>query len=361
MDCNPVVATVAIDLAKSVFQLVGADADGRVVASHRLSRSAFIAYWHNRSAVRVVMEACGSAHHFGRWLRSLGHDVKLLPAQYVRPYVRRNKTDAADCLALLEAARATDMKPVPIKTEQQQVIQMLHRSRQQWQQTRTARINLARGALREFGIAIPEGSQRGQSAMRDVLGHEALDQRIRDLIGALLEEIRALEQRIVETDRALAEMAKHDPVISRLESLPGIGWVTATAMRASIGDIQRFKDGRVLASWLGFTPKEHSSGSTRTLGRMSKRGDVYCRTLLIQGARAVLAAAKRAQVAGKPMDRLRSWAIALAERRGFNKAAVALANKLARIVWATWHHDRRFDANYATRFDSEVPMRAAVA
>ena len=136
------------------------------------------------------------------------------------------------------------------------------------------------------------------------------------------------------TRQMLAEMAKNDPVISRLESLPGIGWVTATAMRASIGDIQRFKDGRVLASWLGFTPKEHSSGSTRTLGRMSKRGDVYCRTLLIQGARAVLAAAKRAQVAGKPMDRLRSWAIALAERRGFNKAAVALANKLARIVCA---------------------------
>ena len=155
MDCNPVVATVAIDLAKSVFQLGAARGDGSVRLGASLRRivrcRTLIAYWHNRSAVRVVMEACGSAHHFGRWLRSLGHDVKLLPAQYVRPYVRRNKTDAADCLALLEAARATDMKPVPIKTEQQQVIQMLHRSRQQWQQTRTARINLARGALREFG------------------------------------------------------------------------------------------------------------------------------------------------------------------------------------------------------------------
>lgn len=141
--------------------------------------------------------------------------------------------------------------------------------------------------------------------------------------------------------------------------MPGIGWVTATAVRASIGDIHRFKTGRVLSSWLGFTPKEHSSGSTRQLGRMSKCGDVYCRTLLIQGARAVLAAAKRAQAAGKPLDRLRAWALALAERRGFNKAAVGLANKIVRIVWATWHHARTFDGDYGKRFDQEIAMTSA--
>jgi transposase len=353
MKCNPAVATIAIDLAKSAFQVLAVDVHGNVIESQRLSRSAFIAFWHNRAPVRVVMEACGSAHHFGRWLSSLGHQVVLLPAQYVRPYVRRSKTDAADCLAMIEAARAIDLKPVPIKTELQQAIQLLHRARQQWQETRTARINLARGLLREFGIVIPEGAERGQQAMRAALGHEALDQRMRDLVASLLDEFRALEQRISAIDRALASTAQDDPIIAGLESLPGIGWVTATAVRASIGDIHRFKNGRVLSSWLGFTPKEYSSGSTRKLGRMSKCGDVYCRTLLIQGARAVLAAAKRAQAAGKPLDRLRSWALTLAERRGFNKAAVGLANKLVRILWATWHHARSFDGDYGKRFDQE--------
>lgn len=359
MKCNPAVATIAIDLAKSVFQVLAVDAHGNVLESHRLSRSAFIAFWHNCAPVRVVMEACGSAHHFGRWLSSLGHQVTLIPAQYVRPYVRRSKTDAADCLAMIEASRAIDLKPVPIKTELQQAIQLLHRARQQWQETRTARINLARGLLREFGIVIPEGAERGRQVMRAALGHEALDQRLRDLVAALLEEIRALEQRIADVDRSLASTAKDDPVIAQLESLPGIGWVTATAVRASIGDIHRFKTGRVLSSWLGFTPKEHSSGSTRQLGRMSKCGDVYCRTLLIQGARAVLAAAKRAQATGKPLDRLRAWALALAERRGFNKAAVGLANKIVRIVWATWHHARTFDGDYGKRFDQEIAMTSA--
>ena len=359
MKCNPAVATIAIDLAKSVFQVLAVDAHGNVLESHRLSRSAFIAFWHNCAPVRVVMEACGSAHHFGRWLSSLGHRVTLIPAQYVRPYVRRSKTDAADCLAMIEASRAIDLKPVPIKTELQQAIQLLHRARQQWQETRTARINLARGLLREFGIVIPEGAERGRQVMRAALGHEALDQRLRDLVAALLEEIRALEQRIADVDRSLASTAKDDPVIAQLESLPGIGWVTATAVRASIGDIHRFKTGRVLSSWLGFTPKEHSSGSTRQLGRMSKCGDVYCRTLLIQGARAVLAAAKRAQATGKPLDRLRAWALALAERRGFNKAAVGLANKIVRIVWATWHHARTFDGDYGKRFDQEIAMTSA--
>ena len=164
MKCNPAVATIAIDLAKSVFQLLAVDQDGKVIDSHRLSRAQFIAFWQNRAPVRVVMEACGSAHHFGRWLSALGHQVKLLPAQYVRPYVRRSKTDAADCLAMIEAARAIDLKPVPIKTELQQVIQLLHRARQQWQETRTARINLARGLLREFGIVIPEGAEHSISA-----------------------------------------------------------------------------------------------------------------------------------------------------------------------------------------------------
>lgn len=347
MKSTAAVTTIAIDLAKDVFQLALADVSFGIVRSLRLKRSDFLAFWSNHPIVHVVMEACGSAHHFGRWLSAMGHRVTLLPAQYVKPYVRRNKTDAADCAALLEALRASDIKPVPIKTEHQQVIQLMHRSRQQWQHDRTARINLARGMLREFGVAVPEGAARGLEVMHAMLGHEALDPRLRDLLASLLVEISALEKSVVKIDRALAATATNDPVIARLESLPGIGWVTATALRASVGDIHRFKTSRTLSSWIGFTPKESSSGSTRKLGRMSKRGDVYVRTLLIQGARSVLAAAKRKQQAGKPLDALRQWAITLAERRGFNKAAVGLANKIARIVWATWKHDRDFDGDHA--------------
>jgi transposase len=347
MKSTAAVTTIAIDLAKNVFQLALADTSFRIVRSLRLKRADFLLFWSNHAMVHVVMEACGSAHHFGRWLTSMGHRVTLLPPEYVRPYVRRNKTDAADCAALLEALRASDIKPVPIKTEHQQVIQLMHRARQQWQRDRTARINLARGMLREFGVAVPEGAERGQSAMRAQLANELLNPNIRALLTDVLQEIDQFEQRVLRLDRALAALSQSDPVLVKLESLPGIGWITATAIRASIGDIHRFKDGRSLSSWIGFTPKESSSGSTRKLGRMTKRGDVYVRTLLIQGARSVLAAARRKVQSGKPLDALRLWAITLADRRGFNKAAVGLANKLARILWATWRHDRVFDADHA--------------
>ena len=340
------IQTIAVDLAKEVFQLACADRNFAIVRSLRLKRADFLKFWNNCAPVHVVMEACGSAHHFGRWLTSLGHHVSLLPAQYVRAYVRRNKTDAADCAALLEAVRASDIKVVPIKTQYQQMVQLMHRTRQQWQHDRTARINLARGMLREFGIAVPDGAEKGQAVMRAQLANELLDPNLRSLLAEVLKEIEAFEQQVIQLDRRLAALSEHDPILVKLQSLPGIGWITATALRASVGDIHRFKDGRALANWLGFTPKEHSSGATRSLGRMSKRGDVYVRTLMIQGARSVLAHALRQQVQ-KPLDALRSWAVQLRERRGFNKAAVGLANKLARIVWATWKHERDFDGNFA--------------
>lgn len=340
------VTTIAIDLAKDVFQLALADASWRIVRGLRLKRAEFLAFWANHAVVHVVMEACGSAHHFGRWLRAMGHRVTLLPAQYVRPYVRRNKTDKADCAALLEALRASDIKPIPIKTEHQQVIQLMHRSRQQWQHDRTARINLARGILREFGVVVPEGAERGLKVMSAQLANDQLDPNIRKLLKTILDEIDGFEQKVIQLDRSLAALSESDPVLEKLESVPGVGWVTATALRASVGDIHRFKDGRTLSSWIGFTPKETSSGSSRILGGMSKRGDVYVRTLLIQGARSVLAAARRKQQSGKPLDALRQWAFDLADRRGFNKAAVGLANKLARIIWATWKHDREFNGDH---------------
>lgn len=348
-----VVTTIAIDLAKAVFQLALADSSFRTVRKLRLKRADFFAFWPNHPRVHVVMEACGSAHHVGRWLSAMGHRVSLLPPQYVRPYVRGNKTDAADCAALLEAMRAGDLHAVPIKSEHQQVMQLMHRTRTRWQKDRTARINLARGMLREFGIAIPEGAAGGLAAMHEQRDNESLHPGIRALLTDVLAEIGALDSRITAMDRSLRTTCKQDPVAAKLDRLPGIGHITATALCASIGDIQRFKNGRSLSNWIGFPPKENSSGSTRRMGRMSKRGDVYVRTLLIQGARAVLSAAMTKRKQHQPLDLLRQWAVEVFDRRGFNKAAVALANKLARIVWATWKHDRAFNADYALRLRAQ--------
>lgn len=341
------VATIAIDLAKEVFQLALADASFYTVRKLRLKRSEFIAFWLNHAVVHVVMEACGSAHHFGRWLAAMGHRVTLLPPQYVRPYVRRNKTDAADCAALLEAMRASDIKPVPIKSEHQQVIQLMHRTRQQWQHDRTARINLARGMLREFGVVVPEGANAGIEVMHQQRDNEALNPNLRALLTDVLAEIETFDAQIRRIDRAIGALGKDDPIIAHLDTLPGVGALTASALCAGIGDIQRFDSGRALANWLGFTPKETSSGTTRQLGRISKRGDAYLRTLLVQGARSVLAAAIRKRNRKHPLDALRGWAVELADRRGFNKAAVGLANKLARIAWATWKHGRAFNADWS--------------
>ena len=228
MKCNPAVATIAIDLAKTVFQVLAVDVHGNVLESHRLSRSAFIAFWRNCAPVRVVMEACGSAHHFGRWLSSLGHQVTLLPAQYVRPYVRRSKTDAADCLAMIEAARAIDLKPVPIKTELQQTIQLLHRARQQWQETRTARINLARGLLREFGIVVPEGAERGRQAMRTALGHSRA--RVRSLRQRSARRLRASRS----IDCAPGRLRSPSGAAStRLRSVSPTSWCASSGRRGT--------------------------------------------------------------------------------------------------------------------------------
>lgn len=336
--------TVGVDLAKNVFEIALADERGHIVERQRLSRARFDGFFVNRPACRVVMEACGSAHHHARRLSSQGHDVVLLPAQYARAYVRRNKTDAADAAALIEAARCPEIRPVPIKSVDQQAVQQLHRLRSQWMAARTARINFLRGSLREFGVGIPLGAQRAIQAVRDTLAnpHSPVPPLLHSSLLELLEEIDSLEQRCKRIDRDLARLNDQDPVVERLLQIPGVGPLTATALRASVVDIQRFPTGRHFSSWLGLTSREHSSGQRRRLGRISKQGDPYLRTLLIHGARAVLLAARSAQRRGSSLDRLRTWALDLQERRGHNKAAVALANKLARIVWATWRHERDF-------------------
>lgn len=338
--------TVAVDLAKSVFQLAVADASWRIVETHRLTRTQFERWFANRDVRLVIMESCGSAHHWARWLTGLGIDVRLLPAQYIRAYVKRNKTDAADAAALLEAARASDIRPVRVKSVEQQALQGLHRIRSLWMGTRTSRINALRGFCREFGIAIPVGARTGIEAISRVLADPttAVPALIRGTAKLLVEEIRLLEARIAQLERELTEMARLSPACKTLLSVPGVGLLTATAMvAATSGDVSHFKDARHFASWFGLTPKEYSSGSTRYLGRISKRGDRYLRMLLTHGARSVLRAAKVACGAGKEVHGVRRWALDLQLRSNHNKAACALANKMARICYATLRDKAAYD------------------
>jgi len=338
MNASALLPVVAVDLAKSVFQLAVADHAWRVVEQHRLTRSQFERWFLNRAVGLVIMEACGSAHHWARWLNSLGIEVKLLPAAYIRAYVKRNKTDAADACALLEAARCADIVPVKVKSIEQQALQGLHRTRSLWMGTRTSRINALRGFCREFGVVIAQGARLGVEQIARVLAdpHSPVPALIRETMKLLIEEIRLLEARIAQLEGELAQIARHMPACTTLLSIPGIGLLTATAMvAATSGEVSHFRDARHFASWFGLTPKENSSGSTRHLGRISKRGDGYLRMLLTHGARSLLRAAKVARQADRPVDALRHWALSLQARSNHNKAACALANKLARICYAT--------------------------
>lgn len=338
-------ATVAIDLAKNVFELAAADTTGRITERRRLTRLQLERYLQNREIGRVVMEACATAHHWGRLLARRGIEVSLLPPYYVRAYVRRNKTDQADATALLEAARASDIVPVAVKSVEQQALQGLHRVRSAWRKTRTARINSVRGLCREFGIAAPLGAKRGLSVLAAQLSEETsvIPALLRTTLRELVEEVRSIEQRLLAVEAELGSIATHSPICQRLQTIPGIGLIASTAFVGAVGDIGSFGSGRRFASWLGLTPREYSSGHVRRLGSISKRGDSYLRMLLVHGARAVLYSADAATRAGRPIDALRTWGLKVRARSGHNKAAVAIANKLARIIWASWRHGREFE------------------
>jgi transposase len=343
--------TVAIDLAKDVFEMAFADEAGHIVERKRLSRCAFAKSLHNRPTLVVVMEACGSAHYWARRFQAQGHGVRLLPARDVRPYVRRNKTDRADAAGLLEAARCGQIDAVPVKTPRQQGWQALHRVREQLKCQRTATINLVRGVLREYGVALPAGASRLAPGVMAALedGDNELPMALRATLADLLARIASLRQGIAAIEVQLSSEAEHDVAVQRYQSVPGVGPLTATALRAGAGELSRFRSGRHLAAWLGLVPREHSSGHQRRLGAITKRGDAYLRMLLVHGGRAVLRSALMRRRAGRELEPLQAWALDVQQRQGHNKAAVAVANKIARRLWAIDHHGLNFDPRYISR------------
>ncbi len=305
---------VGVDLAKAVFQLAISHWPGKVDSEPRLTRDKFLAFFAQLPKATVVMEACGSSHYWARRLQELGHQVVLLPPHQVRPYVRRNKTDRADAKALLEAYRNADIRSVPVKTVAQQILTTLHRLRAGWMGERTARINSLRGHLRELGVFIPVGPRHVLPRVFEVLADadSPVPDVLRPFLAEICEEIRVLDKRIKGTENQLELLARQLPAVKRLRTIPGIGLLIATAFVALVGDIHRFPSARHLSSYLGLTPREFSSALKRRLGRISKRGDVYLRMLLIHGARSVLFHAKRME---RP-DRLRTWALRLEKKIG---------------------------------------------
>lgn len=342
MQLNP----VGVDLSKSVFQLSITNKHHHISARKRLSRGQFNKWLLTQEPVHLVMEACGTSHHWGRLALGLGHRVTLLHPGYVKPYVRRNKTDAADADALLQAVRDRDLTPVPVKAEQHQALQSIHRIRERWKSARVASLNEARALLAEFGVVLPKNVSSVQ--LRDVV--EQVPMLLQPTLSALIDECDALRARLKQVDRVLEEYAADDADCGWLRQINGIGVIIATAAVARVENIHNFKRGRSFSSWLGLTSREYSSGPTRRLGRITKRGDTYLRTLLIHGARSALLAARRKARSEQPLSRIEQWALATEQRVGHNKATVALANKMARIMWAVWTRKEAFNGNDALRF-----------
>jgi len=333
--------TIAVDLAKSVFQVSMANQAHRVIDRKRLTRSQFERFISQHPETTVVMEACATANYWSQYAQAHGHTTRLLHAFYVRPYVRRNKTDSADADALLRANQDPELLPIPTKQPEQQALQALHRCRQQLIETRTARVNFARGILAEFGISLPRGiSGIGNRLSARV---EELPEVVIPALTDIIAEISELKVRIVRIDKQLEAIARQNAIAKHLLTIPGIGVTTATAMVGCVPDIHLFKKARQFSAWLGITPREHSSGSKRKLGAISKQGNSYLRTLLIHGARSAMLQAHR--LAAKDPDslsELQLWILALETRRPRNIATVALANKMARIIWVTWTQKRDY-------------------
>ena len=324
------VTAVGLDLAKTVFQVHGADRDGRPVVREKLRRGQVIPFFADLAPCLIGMKACAGAHYWARELQGLGHEVRLIPPQYVKPFVKTNKNDASDAEAICEALMRPTMRFAPIKSAEQQSVLMLHRSRELLVRQRTMLINALRGHCGEFGLVVAQGASKVVDLIAVIEDPEdtRLPALAREALGSLVEQLRMTQTQILGLERKLMAWHRANEASRRLEAIPGVGIITATALVATIGDASQFRSGRQLAAWLGLVPRQHSSGGKDRLGRISKRGDGYLRKLLVHGARTVLLWSRRKK------ERRSPWQEALLARRPTNVVLVAMANKTARVVWA---------------------------
>jgi len=324
------ITVLGIDLAKNSFQLHGVDEQGNRVLKKKLTRKQLVAFIAQLPPCLIGLEACGGAHHWVRVFSQLGHTVKMIAPQFVKPYVKSNKNDAVDAEAICEAVQRPSMRFVPSKSIEQQDIQSVHRVRSLLIGRRTAQANQIRGLLMEYGIVIPQGINQLRKAIPDILedAENSLSCYFRELLRELYEEIVHFDERIETIELKLKVISEQNEDCKRLLTIPGVGLLTATALIAAIGDISVFKSGRELAAWIGLVPRQHSTGGKPTLLGISKRGDSYLRTLLIHGGRSVV------RVAHKHQDKRNQWIGEIKQRRGENISNVAVANKNARVAWA---------------------------
>lgn len=333
------VTTLGLDIAKSVFQLHGIDQEGRPVLRRKVRRDQLLKVLAGVDPCLVGIEACATAHHWARQIAALGHEVKLMPPTYVKAYVKRNKNDAADAEAICEAVRRPTMRFVPVKSADAQSILMLHRARHLMVRQRTAQVSAFRAHLAEYGIVAPKGRAHVPDLI-SLLGDDAMPlpelarqtlRLIAEVIGGLSRQIRSIEIELLAWHRSNA-------ISQRLETIPGIGFITATALAASVADPHSFRSGRQFAAWLGLVPKQHSSGGKERMGAISKMGDRYLRHLLVVGATAVV------RMSGRRKTSLSLWADQLLERKPFRLVTVALANKIARTAWAVMSRQQSYRA-----------------
>ena len=332
------VTTIGLDIAKSVFQVHGVDAAGQVVVRRQLKRRYVLTFFQKLPSCLVGIEACASSHHWSRELQALGHTVRLMPPAYVKPYIKRQKNDAADAEAICEAVTRANMRFVETKTPEQQSCLMLHRTRHLFIRQQTAVINAIRAHLAEFGIVAPVG----RNGVEELLGvvADSSDKRVpeiaRTCLAALGAQLRMLKAQILEFDRMINAWHRSNETSKRLDEIPGVGPVLATALIASVADPKAFRSGRDFSAWIGLVPKQHSSGGREKLGSISKQGDRYLRCLFTAGALAVI---RYAKIHG---TRHRPWLTALLARPPTKVAAIALANKIARMAWAMMAKGERY-------------------
>ena len=340
------ISLLGIDIAKNVFQLHGVDLAGKAVMKKRISRDKLAAEVANLPSCTIVMESCGGANYWARVFQKSGHTVKLISPQFVKPYVKTNKNDANDAEGITEAASRPSMNYVPIKQVEQQDIQSIHRIRSRLMKNRTALINEIRGLNLEYGITIPVGATKVRKELQLIIGDGSNELTVasREFMNDLYNELVEMETRLKALDKKVHLICRQNEHCQRILKIPGVGELTATAMIAAVPDANVFKNGRHMSAWLGLVPKQSSSGDKQKLLGISKRGDRYLRTLLIHGARSALCQSKNLD------NKYGRWLTEKKSTLAFNKAAVALANKNARIIWSILQSGKEFDYDQKVAF-----------